>query len=291
MPRTLDYILIVGGLLVLPAGVYAQSPETYYGEPFQFSPDRTVNSLGIQVWPEDKVRFFPNPGFQFGQVITIDRAPVIIVDDAGTINTYRTWAKTVEELFNERDIILGEQDTISPPPDTELSQGLKVVVNRVEETEVNELEAIPYQTIERDDPTLEKGKTVIQSEGENGQTKLTYFVKRVNGKLSEKKLLSTEITQVKQDRVVLHGTKIVVLSSQTGRSSWTWGATASRRYSRGTKIRVTNLSNGKQIETTVGGWGPIEATGYILDLNVDAWEQIAPAGAGVINVKIEELNA
>lgn len=275
---------------VFSGRAFAVPVEVYFSRPFLESKTEIVNNLGTEVWPQDKINFFPLPGFAYGNQVVIERAPVYSIIDAGRTSQYRSWQKTVGQLLEEQQVELGEMDTVEPGAESNLEVGEEIRINRVSETEVVEYEEITHSVIEKDDPTLEKGKTVVKSEGHDGKQKLTYRVKRINGETVEKKLISKEIETPKEDRVVLHGTKVIVLSTESGKSSWTFGVTASRRYKRGTRIRVTNLENGKQVEETVGGWGPQEYTGRVLDLNIDAWEAIAKAGAGVTNVKVEELN-
>lgn len=54
----------------------------------------------------------------------------------------------------------------------------------------------------------------------------------------------------------------------------------------GTKIRVTNVDNGKQVVVTCWDRGPY-IKGRILDLSKAAFAKIAATKKGVINVKIE----
>ena len=55
-----------------------------------------------------------------------------------------------------------------------------------------------------------------------------------------------------------------------------------------TKLLVTNLANGKSVEVRVNDRGPY-ATGVDLDLSRSAFEAIASAGAGIINVEFKEI--
>ena len=57
----------------------------------------------------------------------------------------------------------------------------------------------------------------------------------------------------------------------------------------GTKLLVTSLSSGKQVEVVINDRGPY-VTGVDLDLSKSAFEALAPAGAGIVTVeyKIEQ---
>lgn len=57
----------------------------------------------------------------------------------------------------------------------------------------------------------------------------------------------------------------------------------------GTKLLVTNLTNGKSVEVTVNDRGPY-ARGIDLDLSRSAFETLASAGAGIITVEYQEIS-
>ena len=108
-----------------------------------------------------------------------------------------------------------------------------------------------------------------------------------NGRLVSKKPIKTKIISLPQNKIIFKGTK--PFSVQEGMASWHWGETASRRYSVGTKLRVTNLANGNSTITIVGGWGPQVYTGRIIDLSINAFEAIASSSDGTIRVRVEEI--
>jgi rare lipoprotein A len=57
----------------------------------------------------------------------------------------------------------------------------------------------------------------------------------------------------------------------------------------GTKVKVTNLANGKSIVATVIDRGPY-VHGYIIDLTTGAFAELASLGTGVINTEVEIVN-
>lgn len=75
----------------------------------------------------------------------------------------------------------------------------------------------------------------------------------------------------------------------SGLATWyRWGNglnTASRDFPRGTKLRVTAVNSGRTVDVVVNDYGPAEYTGVALDLNSVAFEQLAPLGAGKIEIE------
>lgn len=65
--------------------------------------------------------------------------------------------------------------------------------------------------------------------------------------------------------------------------------TASRQFPKGTKLRVVAVNSGKTIDVVVNDYGPQAHTGVALDLNRPAFAQLAPLGAGKIQIKYYKL--
>lgn len=66
---------------------------------------------------------------------------------------------------------------------------------------------------------------------------------------------------------------------------------ASPDFPRGSKLRVTNLDNGKSVEVVVNDWGPErdKHPDRVVDLDKEAFVALAPTSAGVINVMVSPL--
>jgi rare lipoprotein A (peptidoglycan hydrolase) len=80
---------------------------------------------------------------------------------------------------------------------------------------------------------------------------------------------------------------------QSGLATWyRFGdklTTASRKYPKGTKLRVVAVNSGQSVDVIVNDYGPNALTGIDLDLNVPAFKLIAPLGAGKIKVKYYKI--
>lgn len=248
-----------------------------------------IKSLQVPLYPEDLVSAFPDPKLKIGSTITINRAPVVYLNDGGFEKELRTRKETFAELFQEKNILLNSLDKVSIPLNAKIESGIKVNIIRVGERTDEEEIIIPYETKEIADSNILKGRREVSQEGINGKRIRKYHLIYENGILKVKNLIFDEIVTPPKNKIIVYGTKIPVLSTDSGRCSWTWGSTASRRYKKGTKLRVINLANGRSVITIVGGWGPETWTGRILDLNASAFEQIASLSTGVIDIKLEEL--
>ncbi len=258
-----------------------------YGPSGIYNIDDMLCELGIEKYPEDKINVFPDPSIGIGSKIEITRANPIKVIDAGREITYRTWASNFSDFFSEQNIEIGPDDIIDVSMDDKITKDKEINIIRVAMSEITEYEQIDYDVIDKDDPTMEKGLTEVEQYPEYGEKKLTYSIKQENGDIVSRDLVGTEVTKEPVDKILLHGTKVVVLG--TGTATWydlIGGMTAaSNTLPYGTKVLV-RASNGNEVVVTVVDHG-IQG-GAVIDLSDEAFSQLAPLGAGRINVTLEK---
>lgn len=225
-----------------------------------------------------------------GAEISYNANKYLLIDGKKERELY-SFARVVRDVLSEKNIELAEEDKVIPTLDERAEQTIKII--RVNIAQIEKDESIPYQTKEIEDNTLERGKKKTTQNGKNGKKTLTYQITREDGIEVSRVLLKSEIKEKPEDKIIKIGTKVVVLSSISGKSFLaTNHMTAMKRYKRGTLIRVTNRANGKTVEGIVKDHGPEEWTGAIMDLDIDLYKQIATSSdiiQGNMNVLVEEI--
>jgi resuscitation-promoting factor RpfB len=78
---------------------------------------------------------------------------------------------------------------------------------KIERTTATETQVIPFETTTQEDPSLDKGRTVIRTPGVNGVKTLTYEVTLADGVQTDRKLLSSVVTTAPTTQVTAVGTK------------------------------------------------------------------------------------
>lgn len=256
-----------------------------YKDPFKI-----LELAGIKLHPKDKVEFLsassPTELDWILPTILVKRAvPVEIFVDGKIIET-STFKETVAEVLNENKISLGPKDKTTPSLKSILQKGMKIKVIRIKEVEKEETKEIPYQIQERISFDLPLGEKKIIKKGKVGSKIQTILLRYENGQVISKKILSEKIIQKSQPEIITRG-------AQKGAASWyyTSGFTcAHKTLPFGTKIKVTDLSNGKSVIVTVADRGPY-VNGRIVDLSNKAFTQLAPLWKGIIsNVSLTVLN-
>lgn len=104
--------------------------------------------------------------------------------------------------------------------------------------------------------------------------------KRVLARASKPKPKSKPVSKIKKTG-----------ETQIGSASWynyiPGNYCASLRFPRGAKLLVTNTSNGRSVMVTVNDSGPFN--GRVIDLERNAFSQIASPFAGTANVRVERI--
>ena len=88
--------------------------------------------------------------------------------------------------------------------DKVVRRGTKVTSSETEKSTQN----IPFETIYKDDNTLDKGKEVTETEGINGTKEITTTYTVINGIRQDNPKVEEKVTKEKVDKVVRRGTKV-----------------------------------------------------------------------------------
>ena len=141
--------------------------------------------------------------------------------DKGTEITETEGINGVKEITTTYTIINGirqdnpkvEEKVTKEKVDKVVRRGTKVTSSETEKSTQN----IPFETIYKDDNTLDKGTEVTETEGINGTKEITTTYTIINGIRQDNPKVEEKITKEKVDKVVRRGTKVT--SSETEKST------------------------------------------------------------------------
>ncbi len=97
-----------------------------------------------------------------------------------------------------------EEKVTKEKVDKVVRRGTKVTSSETEKSTQN----IPFETIYKDDNTLDKGKEVVITEGINGTKEITTTYTIINGIRQDNPKIEEKVTKEKTDKVVKRGTKV-----------------------------------------------------------------------------------
>ena len=140
--------------------------------------------------------------------------------------------------------MVGDADIVTPCLETEIGDDLEVVIQRVTTKQETVEEDVKFNTIEKDDSSMNQGESKVVTEGVNGKDKVTYEITYIDGVESERKEVSRETVTAAVDKVIANGTKISFDGKSYSRKlvvkaySYTGGG----RTAMGTKARVGEIA-------------------------------------------------
>ncbi|MEA3323475.1 MAG: G5 domain-containing protein [Patescibacteria group bacterium] len=239
-------------------------------------------------------RIFPNRDKKVfsGDIITIDREKKLTVKVDGEEQVFETFGDKIAYVLDVNNVELDENDIIVPNGDTMISDDIEAEITRVEFKEELVTKKIPFETVLKKDDKVNFLKKYTDQEGKNGSKELVYKVAYHNGQEVDRKMEEERIIKEAVDEVVVQGTKVKLGKKHGGACSWyahTGTLSAANPWlPKGSYVKVTNKANGKSVIVQINDRGPFVA-GRIVDLDKVAFQQIASLGAGVIDVKMEEV--
>jgi len=131
---------------------------------------------------------------------------VTLVAD-GQTRTVTTDVQTVGDLLIEAGVRLDENDRVSPPENTFLTDGLTVRVIRVDVRTETEQRVIPYGRETVRDATIPVGETRLLRAGINGIEEVTYAITLEDGVEVERRIVQRTVVQEPQNEVILIGAR------------------------------------------------------------------------------------
>jgi uncharacterized protein YabE (DUF348 family) len=236
--------------------------------------------------PDEKTKIFS------GINIEIKRAVRIQIEADGKKITAETLSNSIGDALLENGISLGRLDKVVPNKNLRPSAEEKIVVTRINEEEITVSESIDFKITTKKDAKLGWREKKIETPGEKGAKEIKYKVTYKNGKEISRIMLSKEILKEPVTQVETQGTYVKTGKADKGQATWysyQGGMyAASLTIPKGGYAKVTNTANGKSIIVQINDSGPY-GKGRIIDLDKVAFQKIAPLGAGVIGVKVEEV--
>ncbi len=228
-----------------------------------------------------------------GSRIIIFRAKNITIKEGGKTFEMSTLQNTVEQaIWENKNINLGEDDITEPGRQTLIKNGTKIAVTHVViKEEIKKLD-IDFKTVSNEDDKLSWRTKKVTQKGEKGIKEVKYKVVYHDSREMSRKILESNVVKDPVTEIVTQGTYVKTGKAHTGWGTWyAWKGglfAASPWLPMGSYAKVTNKANGKSVIVRINDRGPFGAN-RIIDLDKVAFAKIASIGAGVIDVKVEEI--
>ena len=171
------------------------------------SVDAALAELGIRADTAKLSVSRSEPLGRSGLALTITTPKNVTVNVDGGSKTVASTGPTVADALQQLEVTLGAQDRVNPAPETPLTEGLAVTINRVEKKSVSETQAVAFGVTNQDDATLAKGTKKTTTKGVAGEQSVTFDEVWVDGKLESRTQTGAQVTKAPVGQVVAVGTK------------------------------------------------------------------------------------
>jgi len=154
-----------------------------------------------------------------GLSLDIATLKVITIDAAGKKRVIETTGLTVADALAAAKIIVDANDKLSVGKTDPLSDGASFSYTKVDIRKVTKKKKVDYSVIRKYSDALAKGRTKVDTEGRSGVRTIIVKETLQNGKVKDRKRLSSKITTDPITEVILVGTKVTVKEPTSSSSS------------------------------------------------------------------------
>lgn len=262
-----------------------------------------LREISLEITRDDTVVPAQEEKIFSGSGIYVQKARKISVLEGGKKREFMTLQKTVGEAVREKEELnMGEDDLIEPAAESLVGDKMEIEIVHVSIEEEKKAEAIAFKTVTNEDDKLGWREKKVTQKGEKGIREVIYKVIYHNGKEISRKKIGEETTKESVPEIITKGTFIKIGKAHTGLGSWyaqpqhlknaypslTGYYAANPWLTKGSYVKVTNKANGKSIIARINDRGPF-GPNRIIDLSKEAFAAVASLGAGIVDVKMEEI--
>ncbi len=126
----------------------------------------------------------------------------------GVVRTVVMESGTIADALDMAGIAVSEDDLVSLPLDTVLTENTSVTVDRVTFKERTETETVAFDKTSYETNDYNKGESVVVTKGQNGEKTLVYKDRYVNGELADSTLEEEYISVEPVNEVTAIGTYV-----------------------------------------------------------------------------------
>lgn len=198
-------------VMLLPSyrQVFVQDEQMFFA--YQTSADTVDDFLqdsGIELNGGDALNVLPQEPIEEGMRIEINRPKPVTIIAGSQVHFISLSTGTVKDALEQARLEYDAGDEISPTLEDPISEGLQIVLQRVDVRYETETVAIPFKTVTQNDPTLEKGKTQVKTQGSNGEKAVTVRIEMRDGEEIAREEVSQQVILQPVNKVIRNGVKV-----------------------------------------------------------------------------------
>lgn len=168
--------------------------------------EELLAEAGVAVAPNDYVEPALDGLIGEEKHITVLRQKTVFVVVAGEITTVTSYRQTVGELLEDIVVDRRQSDIVTPGLGGLLEDQMTVSITKLRGESVIIDEAIPFETIYREDPDLGVGEVKVAQEGRPGLRHREFRLDTIDGDETERELIGEWVDPRPQNEIIALGT-------------------------------------------------------------------------------------
>jgi uncharacterized protein YabE (DUF348 family) len=220
------------------------------------SVDGALNALGVRA---DGATLSASRGTRIdraGLAMWLSTPKQVTLIEGGKKHELTTVAPTVAALLTEQKLTVKPLDKLSTVPTAALHDGSVVKLTRIEKKRVTKTETVGFTVTRKNSSSLYKGSTKVVTAGQKGKRSAVYDLTLADGKVTDRDLVTSSVTDKPVTQVIEVGTKSrpAAASSDSGSSS-SGGGTASGGGLNWTALAKCESGNNPKAVNPAGYYG------------------------------------
>ncbi|WP_460445998.1 ubiquitin-like domain-containing protein [Angustibacter aerolatus] len=212
-----------------------------------------------------------------GLALDVDTLKQVDLSVGGERTEQTTYATTVGELLDQLQLTVDDDDRLSTPRSTKLTEATKIVLTRVEHRRSSKTKKVAFTTTSSKSAKLDKGTTKVVTKGRAGTAKVTYDDTYTNGKRTDREVVATVVVRRARAQVEQVGTREVKTAIPSGGGGGLNWAALARCESGGNPRAVNPAGYYGLYQFSLSTWAGVGGSGN--PVNASASEQTARAQA------------
>ncbi|WP_411285229.1 ubiquitin-like domain-containing protein [Lapillicoccus sp.] len=215
-----------------------------------------------------------------GLAMTMTNPRNVTVTVDGTALPKATTVATVSDVLQQLGVTLGPLDQVHPAPETAVSEGLAIAVNRVAQKQSTTTETLAFQTTTQDDRTLAEGTTRTMAAGVPGERVHTYQETWVDGVMTSRVEALATVSRAPVAEVVAVGSKPAPAPQAAVAPAAPAGAQPAAPAPSGAGLNLANAAMWDRIAAceSTGNWHINSGNGYSGGLQFDSGTWLGAGG-------------
>lgn len=164
-----------------------------------------LKSGNIKIYKKDKIKPSLNSKINKKDIVTITRAVSVTLKVDNKELKISSPEKNVSLLLKAEGISLYPKDKIEPSLNSELKEGMKIVIKRVTNKAIKATNAINFNTVYKYNSSLPNTNKAVLQEGISGEKLITTNIVYEDGIEVSRNVLSESVTKAPRDKIIVLG--------------------------------------------------------------------------------------